>query len=215
MREGDMRDPAGAAPTARDRAAYRSVVDRAARILDQLAVIAPDADTMSRCDAALSGVEDAPRALPALPEDVAAPAHAPGNPRFSPAERGLVPAFTVDVEDGGQFAGHVRFGPRFGGTAAVHGGALSLFFDDALGMVANGSVTGGVARTAFLRVDYRSPAPLEAELSCRVWIERVEGRKGFVRGDLRHGGTLVAEADGLWVAPRPHAFRRAGQRHAE
>ncbi|SNQ52061.1 conserved hypothetical protein [Frankia canadensis] len=211
-----MRDPAGAVPRARDRAAYRRVVDRAARILDQLAVLAPDADTMRRCEAALAGVEVALRVLPTLPEDVTAPAHAPGNPRFQPAERGLVPAYAVAESDGGRLSGQVRFSPRFGGTAAVHGGALSLFFDDALGRVANAAVTGGVARTAFLRVDYRSPAPLEVALSCRVWIERVEGRKGFVRGEMRHGETLTAEAAGLWIAARPYAFRQPAQGcHAE
>lgn len=186
-----------------DPAAFRSAVDLALRVLDRMAIVTPERDAMDRCAGHLARALDALQGIAELPENVTAPAHAPDNPRFQPAERGLTPMFTLEVEDEEQISGHVRFSPRFGGTAAVHGGAISLFFDDVLGMIANRDVGDGVARTAFLRVDYRGLAPLDTDLTCRTWISGIEGRKRFIRGEIRNANTLVAEAEGLWVSPRP------------
>ncbi|GAA4742173.1 hypothetical protein GCM10023350_28670 [Nocardioides endophyticus] len=188
-----------------DPVAYRGAVDLVLRVLDRLATVAPERKQMDQCAGHLASALDALRGIDDLPEDVAAPAHALGNPRFQPAERGLTPVFAVEIEDEAQISGHVRFSPRFGGTAAVHGGAISLFFDDALGMIANRDVRGGVARTAFLRVDYRSLARLDTDLSCRTWIAGIEGRKRFIRGEIRDAETMIAEAEGLWISPRPGA----------
>lgn len=182
--------------------AYRHAVAQALQLLDHLAVVEPHADAMERCASNLEEAVRAVRTLPVLPEDATIAPNHPRNPRFEPAERGLTPSLWVDAEDETQMVGRVCFSPRFGGAAAVHGGAISLFFDDVLGMTAHKQVKDAVARTAYLKVDYRSLAPLVKELSCRVWIERIEGRKLFVRGEIRDASRLIAEAEGLWVVPR-------------
>ena len=41
--------------------------------------------------------------------------------------------------------------------------------------------------------------PVGVELEVRVWMDRIEGRKRFVRGELKHGPVLCAEAEGLFV----------------
>lgn len=190
------------APANPHQSAYHEVVSSAVQLLDRLAVVRPDHARMERCRLHLMAASRALEGLDELPENIYAPAHAPENPRFQPAERGLTPSFDIKVQDDQQILGTVMFSPRFSGTASVHGGALALFFDDALGRIANRSVTGGVARTAYLRTDFRRLAPLEVALDCRTWIDRAEARKKFVRGQLLHRGDLIAEAEGLWITPR-------------
>ena len=36
----------------------------------------------------------------------------------------------------------------------------------------------------------------------RAWVDRVEGRKRWVRGTCHLDGVLVSEAEGLFIAPR-------------
>jgi acyl-CoA thioesterase FadM len=58
------------------------------------------------------------------------------------------------------------------------------------------------AMTASLTVDLRAPAYVGATLTQRAWLERREGRKWFVRGEVREGDRLLAEAGGLWIESR-------------
>lgn len=115
----------------------------------------------------------------------------------------LGPAFLIDEVTEDSAGGRVTFG-RFhlGGRGAVHGGAIPLVFDEAMGWLAN---TNGrsPARTAFLHVDFRSVTPVETELRLGVRLDRQEGRKRFLRGTLHDGDRLCAEAQGLFVALKP------------
>ena len=47
------------------------------------------------------------------------------------------------------------------------------------------------------------PTPLFRELRFRAWVDRVEGRRIMSRAELWDGETLTAEAEGLFVQPRP------------
>ena len=96
----------------------------------------------------------------------------------------------------------VTFGTSYVGAGdAAHGGAIALFFDELLGMCSNAGRP--VARTAYLHVDYRAVTPLELPLQGAARIDRVEGRKRFVVGELRLGDDVVAEAEGLFIELRP------------
>jgi hypothetical protein len=55
------------------------------------------------------------------------------------------------------------------------------------------------ALTGSLTVHYRKPTPLQVELQFDAKVERVDGRKSFVRGRCRAGETVVAEAEGLFI----------------
>ena len=57
--------------------------------------------------------------------------------------------------------------------------------------------------TARLIVHYRKPTPLFHELHFRAGVDRVEGRRIMSRAELWDGDTLTAEAEGLFVQPRP------------
>lgn len=115
----------------------------------------------------------------------------------------MLPELVVTSRGEGRVEGTVSFGRWFmGGGMAAHGGAVALLFDEVLGIQA-GLAAGGMTRTAYLKVDYRALTPIDTELVARAWIDRVEGRKLFVRGELRHGEALCAEADGLFLQLLP------------
>lgn len=115
----------------------------------------------------------------------------------------LVPVVHLDERDEQRAVGRVTFGRlHLGRNGAVHGGAIPLVFDEVLGRLSN---TGGrpPARTAYLRVNYRSITPIERELQLTARFDREEGRKRFLSGELRDGSTLCADVEGLFVALRP------------
>jgi acyl-coenzyme A thioesterase PaaI-like protein len=115
----------------------------------------------------------------------------------------LIPALRVDFWDDRRVHGRMRF-HRFhlGSNGAAHGGAISLFFDDLLGQLAN--VPGHPrARTASIRVDYRRVIPIEHELTAHAEVTHHEGRKLTVVGELRDGDTVLASASGLFIQLRP------------
>ena len=90
-----------------------------------------------------------------------------------------------------------------GGNYAVHGGVLPLMFDSMFGMVIHASGRP-ISRTGFLHVDYRKVTPIDTPLTMRGWVDRTEGRKAFVKAELRDPeGSLLAEANGLMIRLLP------------
>jgi hypothetical protein len=85
---------------------------------------------------------------------------------------------------------------------AVHGGAVTLLFDEFLGNVSTRAKLP-TSRTAYLNTDFRSITPVDKELTIKGQVTRVEGRKQFLSGQLFDGQKLCAEAEGLWVALKP------------
>lgn len=114
----------------------------------------------------------------------------------------LVPVYAGEHVEG-ELSAKVVFGRlHVGENMAVHGGAVSLLFDDALGWL---MIRSGLppSRTAYLTTNFRSVTPVGVELTLRGRVDRIEGRKRFLTGEIRHGDTLCAEAEGLWVELRP------------
>jgi acyl-coenzyme A thioesterase PaaI-like protein len=103
---------------------------------------------------------------------------------------------TPGVEARGTFGAAYEGPPGF-----VHGGWVACTFDEVLG-IAN-IESGNPGMTARLIVHYRKPTPLFRELHVRAWVDRVEGRRVMSRAEMYDGETLTAEAEGLFVRPRP------------
>ncbi len=93
------------------------------------------------------------------------------------------------------------YGPAYEGSAGdMHGGVVIGAFDDVLGCAQMaGPVTG---RTGTMTVRLRTLSPIGKRIDYEGWIERVEGRKVFLRGTAHCGDTLLAEAEAIFVAPR-------------
>lgn len=101
-------------------------------------------------------------------------------------------------QDGDRMRGRAWFGPAYEGPpGCVHGGYVAAAFDELLGCTQ--TMSGAPGMTARLAIDYRSPTPLETELTFEGVITRIEGRKIFTAGTLAAGDRLCAEAEGLFI----------------
>jgi acyl-coenzyme A thioesterase PaaI-like protein len=89
-----------------------------------------------------------------------------------------------------------------------HGGVVSALFDDVFGYVLG--VINQPAFTGDLYVSYHAPTPLFRELACRVRLDRREGRKLLLTGELTdlESDTLVASARATFVAVDSEVFAR-------
>jgi acyl-coenzyme A thioesterase PaaI-like protein len=126
---------------------------------------------------------------------------APAGQRSDVQGRGLPVQAPVVIEgiDERTLCGRVRF-PAFqhGHNGAVHGGAIALFFDEAIGSFVATRFQDRV-RTAYLHVDFRGVTPVEHVLFYEVEIGKSEGRKIHARAVIRDGERLCAEATVLML----------------
>ncbi|MBJ18900.1 MAG: PaaI family thioesterase [bacterium] len=91
-----------------------------------------------------------------------------------------------------------------GPPTAVHGGVIALVFDELLGSIGAILDTGGLTGT--LKVVYRSITPLGQPIRMRSWVDRVEGVKIFIKGEMHAGegahDRLCSEAEGIFIRPK-------------
>ena len=102
---------------------------------------------------------------------------------------------------------YVKLGNRIDGhKGVIHGGILSLIFDDALGF-GFGALDIKMAFTANLSVDYRTPVPAGTKVRVQAQLDRREGRKLYWKAQMTSmdGETLFAECTSLYIIPRSHA----------
>jgi acyl-coenzyme A thioesterase PaaI-like protein len=179
-------------------AAYGEMIESLREMLDRLAAARPDEATIAALGIDLAEWADrlAPLAVSEREQIFSR--------RVDLVGRGqtMLPPIRWDRDEPGRLYASTIFGRYFlGGNGAAHGGAIALMFDEVLGRLAN--IGRGVARTAYLKTDYRAIAPIERRLDIRAWFVSEEGRKRVVRAELRDGETLCAEAEGLFVSLLP------------
>jgi len=109
----------------------------------------------------------------------------------------LAPPASFEIRDGRVF-GRVRFTAAYvGPPQSVHGGVIAATFDELLGSTNLVHEVGGMTGT--LTVRYKAPTPILTEIALEGWLDRVEGRKVYTRGEMRHEGRLTAEAEGIFI----------------
>lgn len=122
---------------------------------------------------------------------------------YSPATGNFSPlSLPLELErDGGRVIGRGRFTEVFEGPpGCIHGGVISLVYDQLLAMANLVNDQGG--HTASLTVHYRKTTPLHEDLVWTAFTERVDGRKVHARGTCHLGGELLTEAEGLFIRVR-------------
>lgn len=82
----------------------------------------------------------------------------------------------------------------------IHGGFVAAILDQFLGMAQMLGRQPGM--TGKLNLRYHRPSPLNVELNLEAWLEKVEGRKTLMRGEMRHGEQVTASCDALFIRPR-------------
>lgn len=179
--------------------AYSGMIDTLRGFLDQLAGAGLDDATATALGKDLNDwtARLAPLRLEETAQMFGRVQDAPGRGQV------MSPAFTIVEQDATSLRARVTFNRYFlGGNNAAHGGAVALLFDEILGGPANAGVET-MARTAYLHVNYRSITPIGIELEATAWIVSVDGRKRIVRGELRDGDRLCADAEGLFLELLP------------
>ncbi|HLI72783.1 MAG TPA: PaaI family thioesterase [Acidimicrobiales bacterium] len=91
-----------------------------------------------------------------------------------------------------------------GAPGRAHGGAVAALFDEVMGFVL--SIHATPAYTGRLSVTYRAPTPLGEELEFRARLRSRHGRKLTMEAEARHAGSVIAEAEGIFVAVDPERF---------
>jgi acyl-coenzyme A thioesterase PaaI-like protein len=107
--------------------------------------------------------------------------------------------------DGDEAVLRTTLGPAFeGAPGRAHGGTVAALLDEVMGFVL--SIHATAAYTGRLTVTYRAPAPLGVEIEMRARLRSREGRKLCIEAEARHGTTLVALGEGLFVTVDPERF---------
>lgn len=80
-----------------------------------------------------------------------------------------------------------------GPPGRVHGGLVAALLDEVVGVAA--FAAGAPGMTASLTVRYRKPTPHNTPLEVRARLDRWDGRKRWVSGEVIANGEVTAEAE--------------------
>ncbi|KAG8778572.1 hypothetical protein FRC15_010665 [Serendipita sp. 397] len=90
-----------------------------------------------------------------------------------------------------------------GHDGIVHGGAIATLFDDAFFRTAVANFPARIGVTAWLKIDYRAPTRADQFVVFKTKVDKVEGRKVFVSGQMEDvEGNLLVQASALFVQPK-------------
>ena len=112
----------------------------------------------------------------------------------------MSPPVTIEVKDGkawgSVFCGWAYEGP----PGTVHGGFVAAIFDQFLGMAQMIGKQPGM--TGRLTVHYHARSPLNKQLQLKAWLEKVDGRRTIIHGEMFDGDNKTASCQGLFIAPK-------------
>lgn len=96
-----------------------------------------------------------------------------------------------------------------GAPGFAHGGAVATALDDTIGTLLVHLRRPAV--TARLEVDYRRPALIGHRFELEAWVERIEGRKLHLLGEMREADEIVAQARALFLEVAIDHFLKGGR----
>jgi len=100
--------------------------------------------------------------------------------------------------DGATALGKVVFSVAYEGPPnSCHGGIIAGVYDQLLALP--GLQVDKAGPTAYLHIEYRQHTPLQREIDFSAWIDRIEGKKIFVKGESHCDGVLLSEANALFI----------------
>jgi acyl-coenzyme A thioesterase PaaI-like protein len=109
----------------------------------------------------------------------------------------ISPPLTL-MKVGDRAVGHVNLGSVYqGAPGLVHGAVISALYDEVLALA--NLIHGKPGPTARLTIHFRAPTPLNQDLRFEAHSTPGEGRRIVSRGTCHAGGTLLTEAEGLFI----------------
>jgi len=112
----------------------------------------------------------------------------------------IAPPLSIRRDPAGRAEADFTLGAAYEGPPGmVHGGVTALLLDQLCGEAAAAGGSPGMTGTLSLR--YLRPTPL-GEVSGAAWIDRTEGAKTMVKGQLATSGGVTVECEGLFILPR-------------
>jgi acyl-coenzyme A thioesterase PaaI-like protein len=164
-----------------------------------------DADALAEAERVLAAARTAVAALP----DIRGSGGVYGNrgdaslferSPFSGRCNALAAPLTVTF-DGDRTLAHATYGEAYEGPpGSVHGGHVVAAFDDILGVAQAASGTAGFTGTLSVRLAARTP--LHERIDYEAGVLSHDGRKVTAWGRSTARGELLAEATGVFIAPR-------------
>ncbi|WP_051062416.1 hypothetical protein [Ilumatobacter nonamiensis] len=144
------------------------------------------------------------------------PAPADGEEMFSFDERpisGRAAPYGLDVHivrDGDEVVGHLTLDSAHeGAPGRSHGGIVSALFDDVYGFIL--TILGQPGFTGTLTIRYEQGVPIHQPLECRVRLDRRDGRKLLMSGELTGldalgNSTVFTRSTAIFIAIDESAF---------
>jgi acyl-coenzyme A thioesterase PaaI-like protein len=192
------------------RAAKHRLVTEVKRVVDGVALLdVADLDPSSVHDLTSDLASLAARvdALPSLRAkggaasagfpDAALTERSPVSGRSNP----VAPPLHLEMEDGVTRGWAVWTDAYEGPNGCLHGGFIAAAFDDLMGLAQMASGTGGYTGTLTVRMI--EPTPLHRRIDYEAHLDHVEGRKIWCRATAHDGDVLLADAEIVFIAPRP------------
>lgn len=122
----------------------------------------------------------------------------------------VAPPMNIWFEDD-KVRARVTMGWQYEGPpGCIHGGHIAALFDDFLGV--GQKLTGQIGFTGTIKVRYIKPTPLDEEINLVGWLERRDGRKNILQGEMYAGDTLTASAEGLFIQMPVLSYRDEEQK---
>lgn len=115
------------------------------------------------------------------------------------------PPFVYKDDTEGALLAFYYLGRKLSGhNGLVHGGVSATLLDECMGRATFPRLTGKIAVTANLQIDYRAPIKVDSVVLVRANVTECEGRKVWVKGVIEDAeeGTVFVEAKGLFIEPK-------------
>jgi len=112
-----------------------------------------------------------------------------------------------------RFFAKVYFGELAQGPPShAHGGSMAAVLDEAMGLGAWAANYSAVA--AKITIEYIAMLPLNTVTIVETWIEKTEGRKIWMKGEIRNvEGKVFSKGEGLYVSLPIEKFGNQGFHH--
>lgn len=118
------------------------------------------------------------------------------------------PPYVATSNEGGELLAFYHLGSQLAGHAGIcHGGLSAVLLDECMGRVCFARFSAGVGVTVKLNISYRAPIPVNSIVLVAAKVEKVEGRKAWVKATIQdvEESTVFVEAESLFIEPKQAA----------